>query len=101
MQRLTTHLIQFFLKLLIILFVTSFIIYSTLSTTFRFLYLQKNLNKTSGQTLQAKTENPLYCGTEGVVCMLNYCFPGLNFPRIKCNTRISMWIAATSYFYGW
>jgi hypothetical protein len=25
------------------------------------------LNKTSGQTLQVKTQNPLYYGTEGVV----------------------------------
>ncbi len=39
LQRLITRLIQIFLKLLIILFVTSFIIYSTLSTTFYFLYL--------------------------------------------------------------
>jgi hypothetical protein len=46
--------------------VTSFIIYSTLSTTFYFLYLQNKLNKTNGQTLQAKTENPLYYRTEGV-----------------------------------
>jgi hypothetical protein len=27
---------------------------------------KKKLNKTSGQTLQAKTENHFYCGTEGV-----------------------------------
>jgi hypothetical protein len=66
LQRLITRLIQIFLKLLIILFVTSFIIYSTLSTTFYFLYLQNKLNKTNGQTLQAKTENPLYYRTEGV-----------------------------------
>ena len=42
LQRLTTRRIQNFLKLLFILFVTYFIIYRTLSTTFRFLYLQKN-----------------------------------------------------------
>ena len=47
---------------------TYFIIYSILSTIFRFLYLQKKMNKTSGQTLQVKIENPLYCETEGVVC---------------------------------
>ena len=46
---------------------TYFIIYSILSTTFQFLYLKKNLNKTSDQTLQTKTQNLLYCGTEGVI----------------------------------
>mgnify|MGYP003702023039 CR=1 FL=1 len=47
-----TYLIQKILKLLFILFVTYFIICSTLIITFYFLYLQKtNLNKTSGQTL--------------------------------------------------
>ena len=74
MQRLTTCFIQKFLKLLFILFellfilfVTYFIIYSILSITFHFLYLQKKIDKTSDQTLQTKTQNPLYCGTEGVV----------------------------------
>ena len=46
---------------------TYFIIYNTLSTTFRFFIFAKKLNKTSGQTLHAKTQNPLYCGTEGVL----------------------------------
>ncbi len=44
-----------------------FIIYSILSITFYFLICKKNLNKTSDQTLQSKTQNLLYCGTERVL----------------------------------
>ncbi len=53
--------------IIIYFFVTYFTIQSTLSTTFRFLYLHKFLNKTSGQTIQTKTQNPLSYGTEGVL----------------------------------
>ena len=80
LQRLTTRLIQKILKLLFILFVT-------LSTTFHFYTCKKNLNKTSGQTLQAKTKNLLYCGTEGVVDMSFFLYLlynlGMNFININ------------------
>ena len=53
------------LKLLFI-FLTYFIIQSTLSTTLCFYICINFLNKTSVQTVQAKTQNILYYGTEGV-----------------------------------
>ena len=66
MHCLTTRFIQKNLKLLVIFFIY-FIILSTPSTNSRFLYLHKFLNNTSDQTIQIKTQNPLYYGTEGVL----------------------------------